>query len=180
MTLSEQAVLQALMQARIRVSAAAWLIVRDTHAAEDIFQNVAVKALTRDLSFESESALLSWAFITARHEGIDWLRRHRRETSCLDTEIMELLEREWQSGAVQPEGLRVDALRECLDAVPEESRRLLRLRYFDGHNCEEIARSMGIGLNAIYKRVSRLHESLRLCIEGKLGHAGPDLEVEAP
>jgi hypothetical protein len=27
---------------------------------------------------------------------------------------------------------------------------------------------MGVGLNAIYKRVSRLHESLRDCIEGKL------------
>ena len=180
MTLSEQAVLQALMQARVRVSAAAWLIVRDTHAAEDIFQNVAVKALTRDLSFESESALLSWAFITARREGIDWLRRHRRETSCLDTEILALLEHEWQSEAVQPEGSRVDALRECLESVPAESRLLLRLRYFDGHNCEDVARSLGIGLNAIYKRVSRLHESLRLCIEGKLGHAGSNLKTEAP
>jgi len=39
---------------------------------------------------------------------------------------------------------------------------------------------MGIGLNAIYKRVSRLHESLRLCIDGKLGRSGPDLKPEAP
>lgn len=84
MTLSEHEVLQTLMQARVRISAAAWLTVHDTHAAEDIFQNVAVKALTRDLSFDGRSALLSWAFITARREGIDWLRRHRRETSSLD------------------------------------------------------------------------------------------------
>jgi len=97
MTLSEHEVLQTLMQARVRISAAAWLMVRNTHAAEDIFQNVAVKALTRDLSFDGRSALLSWAFITARREGIDWLRRHRRETSGLDPEIMELLEQEWQS-----------------------------------------------------------------------------------
>jgi DNA-directed RNA polymerase specialized sigma24 family protein len=27
---------------------------------------------------------------------------------------------------------------------------------------------MGIALNAVYKRLSRLHESLRECIEGKL------------
>ena len=180
MTLSEHEVLQTLMQARVRISAAAWLMVRDTHAAEDIFQNVAVKALTRDLSFDGRNALLSWAFITARREGIDWLRRHRRETYCLDTEILELLEHEWQSEAVQPEGSRVDALRECLESVPGESRRLLRLRYFDGHNCEEVARSMGIGLNAIYKRVSRLHESLRLCIEEKLGPSGSNLRPEAP
>ena len=180
MTLSEHEVLQTLMQARVRISAAAWLTVRNTHTAEDIFQNVAVKAMTRDLSFDDRSALLSWAFITARREGIDWLRRHRRETSSLDPEILELLEQEWQSEAVQPEGSRMDALRECLESLPEESRRLLRLRYFDGHNCEEVARRMGIGLNAIYKRVSRLHESLRLCIDGKMGRSSPDLKPEAP
>ena len=104
MTLSEHEVLQTLMQARVRISAAAWLMVRNTHTAEDIFQNVAVKAMTRDLSFDDRSALLSWAFITARREGIDWLRRHRRETSSLDPEILELLEQEWQSEVVQHEG----------------------------------------------------------------------------
>jgi polyphosphate kinase len=93
---------------------------------------------------------------------------------------LELLEQEWQSEVVQPEGSRMDALRECLESLPAESRRLLKLRYFDGHNCEEVARSMGIGLPAIYKRVSRLHESLRLCIDGKLGRSSPDLKPEAP
>ncbi len=57
--LSEQDILQTLMKARTRLSAAAWVVVRDTHAAEDIFQNVALKAMTRDVCFETESALLS-------------------------------------------------------------------------------------------------------------------------
>jgi hypothetical protein len=35
--LSEPDILGALMKARTRLSAAAWLLVRDTHAAEDIF-----------------------------------------------------------------------------------------------------------------------------------------------
>ena len=110
MTLTEQEVLQALMKARTRVSAAAWLVVRDTHAAEDIFQNVAVKAMTRDVTFDNESALLSWALITARREGIDWLRRHKREACGLDAGILDLLEREWQSHPVQPAGARIEAL----------------------------------------------------------------------
>jgi len=85
MSLQEQDILQTLMAWRTRVSAAAWVIVRDAHAAEDIFQNVAIKAMTSEVSFATASALLSWAFITARREGIDWLRRHKRETLCLDT-----------------------------------------------------------------------------------------------
>ncbi len=171
MNLSEHDILQALMQARSRLSAAAWLVVRDTHGAEDIFQNVALKAMTRDVRFENEAALMSWAFITARREGIDWLRRHQRETLCLDGEILALLEQEWQSEAAHPAGAKVEALQDCLAAAPESARRLLKLRYFDGYSCEEVAARMGLGLNAIYKRVSRLHESLKDCIEGKLSNA---------
>jgi RNA polymerase sigma factor (sigma-70 family) len=62
-------------------------------------------------------------------------------------------------------------LQDCLLSAPESARRLLKLRYFDGYSCEEVAEQMGVGLNAIYKRVSRLHESLKECIEGKLGNS---------
>ncbi len=171
MKFTEHDILQALMKARTRLSAAAWLVMRDTHAAEDIFQNVALKAMTREVTFESEAALLSWAFITARREGIDWLRRHQRQTTGLDVDILEMLEHEWQSAPVQAAGEKIEALRTCLEAAPEPSRRLLKLRYFDGYTCEEVAEQMGLGLNAIYKRVSRLHESLKECIEGKLANA---------
>ena len=175
MPLSEKDILQTLMTWRHRVSAAAWVVVRDAHAAEDIFQNVALKAMTRDVSFDAEGALLSWAFITARREGLDWLRKHRRETVGLEPGLLELLDGEWTHA---PAGnARTDALRDCLDATPEESRRLLKLRYFDGHSCDEVADRMGVGLNAIYKRISRLHESLRMCIEGKLAMPAPQPEA---
>ena len=84
------------MSQRDRVSAAAWLVVRDAHTAEDIFQNVALKAMTKGTQFESGGALMSWAFITARREGIDWLRRKKNAPVCLDNTILELLEQEWQ------------------------------------------------------------------------------------
>ena len=50
MTISEQDILRTLMKSRDRIAAAAWVVVRDTHAAEDIFQNVALKALTKEVS----------------------------------------------------------------------------------------------------------------------------------
>lgn len=168
MELTDEEVLQLLMKWRTRVSAAAWTVVRDAHAAEDIFQNVALKAMTRDVRFESEAALLSWAFVLARREGIDWLRRRRRETLGLDDELLGLLDQEWLSAPSHPSGAKIEALRGCIAAAPGSARELLRLRYFEGHSCEEVAGRMGIGLNAVYKRVSRLHEDLRRCVEAKL------------
>ena len=139
MAFSDDDILRTLMRSRDRISAAAWVVVRDAHAAEDIFQNVALKAITRDVSFEAEGAVLSWAFITARREGIDWLRRHRRELVGLDAEALALLEREWLSEGAARAGARTAALRECLDAAPENARQLLRIRYFEGYSWGEMA-----------------------------------------
>ncbi|MFO0914464.1 MAG: sigma-70 family RNA polymerase sigma factor [Pirellulales bacterium] len=172
MSLSESTVIQTLMQRRAQVSAAAWLVVRDAHAAEDIFQNVVLKAMTRDVSFESEGALLSWAFITARRAGIDWVRRQGRESRCLPTEILELIDQEWIAQPAMSAGGRLEALKQCLEAAPEVSRLMVRLRYFEGCTCEEVAQRLGIGLDAIYKRFSRLHESLQQCVENRLREQG--------
>ena len=166
--LSDQDILRTLMRSRDRISAAAWLVVRDAQAAEDIFQNVALKAITREVSFEAEGAVLSWAFITARREGIDWLRRHRREAAGFDREILELMEQGWLAETADRGNSRMQALRECLDAMPEKSRKLLRLRYVEGYRCTEIAEKLETGLHAIYKRLSRLHHGLRNCIELRL------------
>jgi RNA polymerase sigma-70 factor (ECF subfamily) len=156
------------MQSRGRIEAAAWVVVRDAHAVEDIFQNVVLKALTKPISFEAEGAVLSWGFITARREGIDWLRRHRNESIGLDPEILELLEQEWLSETASRGEARLEALRTCLKALPEKSSRLLRLRYFEDNSCGEVAKKLGTGLNAVYKRLSRLHQSLKACIELRL------------
>lgn len=173
MKLTEQDILHCLMQARTRLSSAAWLVVRDTHAAEDIFQNVTLKALSGRGAFESEAALLSWAYITARREGIDWLRKHGRESVGLDSELLDLLDRDWQA-AGPASGARADALADCLANVPESGRELLRLRYFDGFSCNEVAARLGLGLDAVYQRLSRLHRTLRQCVEGKLAQAQGD------
>ncbi len=171
MTISEQDILQTLMKSRDRIAAAAWVVVRDAHAAEDIFQNVALKALTKEISFEAEGAVLSWAFITARREGIDWLRRHRKELTGLDSEILELLRQEWLSESADCGEQRMEALRACLKTLPAKSSRLLRLRYFEGDNCGEVAKKLGTGLNAVYKRLSRLHQGLKECIELRLNES---------
>jgi len=168
MTISEHDILQTLMKSRDRIAAAAWVVVRDAHAAEDIFQNVALKALTKEVNFESEGSVLSWAFITARREGIDWLRRHRREWTGLDSEVLDLLEQDWLSEPAHNGAVRMEALRMCLKKLPEKSNRLLRLRYFESNNCREIAEQLGTELHTIYKRLSRLHKGLKECVEYRL------------
>jgi RNA polymerase sigma-70 factor (ECF subfamily) len=85
----------------------------------------------------------------------------------LDDDVLELLEAEW-AAAPALGGARVDALRDCLDRAPADARRLLELRYFEGRSCDEVAAESGLGLAAVYQRLSRLHRALKLCIERRL------------
>ena len=169
---SQDEILKVLMGSRERISAAAWLVARDAQTAEDIFQNVSIKAITKDVEFNSEAAVLSWAFISARREAIDWLRRCSREKFGLDESVLQMLEQDWLAESPQLGGDRVEALRKCVDALPDKSSRMLRLRYFEGYSCGDVAMKLEIGLNAIYKRISRLHQGLRDCVELKLSAKG--------
>ena len=126
------------------------------------------KAMAKEVTFDSEGALMSWAFITARREGIDWLRRQKNAPVSLDETILEVLEAEWANEALGQASGRSQALRDCLGELPAKSRELLKLRYFDGKRCEQVASTLGTKLDAVYKRLSRLHLALKGCIETKL------------
>jgi RNA polymerase sigma-70 factor, ECF subfamily len=172
MPLDHETILKHLFEARQRLSGVVWLMVRDAQAAEDLFQNVALKSVTKNVSFEHEGALLSWAMVSIKREAIDWLRKRRPETLGLEAEVLDLISEEW-SARPQPEGQRMEALRECLDGVPEKSRQLLHMRYFDGHSCDEVARKVGANVDAVYQRLSRLHRQLKQCVEQRLNPTTP-------
>ncbi len=172
MPLSEKEILRFLMQSRERISAAAWLVVKDAHVAEDIFQNTVLKAVTKDVNFEAEAALFSWAFITARRDSLNWIRKHRRESVGIDEDILTLIHQDWQNDHLKPKGNRFELLRDCMEELPQKSEKILRLRYFEGLSCGEIADSISITLDAVYKRISRIQNSLRKCVELKMEPGG--------
>ena len=172
MPLSEKEILRFLMQSRERISAAAWLVVKDAHVAEDIFQNTVLKAVTKDVNFDAEAALFSWAFITARRDSLNWIRKHRRESVGFDEDILTLIHQDWQNDHLNPKGNRFELLRDCMEELPQKSEKILRLRYFEGLSCGEIADSISITLDAVYKRLSRIQNSLRKCVELKTEPGG--------
>jgi RNA polymerase sigma-70 factor (ECF subfamily) len=172
MPLSEKEILRFLMQSRERISAAAWLVVKDAHVAEDIFQNTVLKAVTKDVSFEAKAALFSWAFITARRDSLNWCRKHGRESVGIDEDILTLIHQDWQNDHLNPKGNRFELLRDCMEELPQKSEKILRLRYFEGLSCGEIADSISITLDAVYKRISRIQNSLRKCVELKMEPGG--------
>src|SRR5438874_4868233 len=144
MTLGKDMIVQALLHERIRISGSVMPIVRDAHAVDDLFQQVVLKALQTCDHFTEQEHLLAWALRSIRHRAIDLLRSRRIQ--CVDEAVLDLLEQHWARTSTDEITGRVEALRQCLENLPERSRSLLRLRYEEGLSCAGVA--------------ERLHQSL--------------------
>ena len=165
--LTQDELIRTLLAQRARISAGVWLVVRDVHLAEDVFQEVMVKALAAEAPFTNEGHLLSWCRVTARNVALNLMRKRGRESTTLSGDIMELLESESEAqGCLTPQ--RLEALQECVEELPEESRAFMDARYYEGRTCAELAATFRTRIDAVYQRLSRLHRALRLCVENKL------------
>ena len=165
--MTEELLVKTLLDARPRLVAGAFAVVRDAHLAEDVFQEVLLRALRMRASFSDEGGVLAWARVTARNLGIDQVRRAGRLGEILSQLALDALEARMEETA-DPQRQRVEAMRVCLEKLPDESRALLRMRYDEGRKGEELARLLRRSEAAIYKTLSRLHQALRQCINQRL------------
>ncbi|MGP4096240.1 RNA polymerase sigma factor [Nonomuraea sp. KM90] len=105
---------------------------RDPHLAEDLAQETFVKATRALLGWRGENPA-AWLLTIARNVLVDHVRRMRRELPLPD------------AGELGVPPLHVAALdvRDALDRLPEQHRRLLRLVYFEGFSLVEVAAMTG-------------------------------------
>ncbi|GAA3682055.1 hypothetical protein GCM10022224_052990 [Nonomuraea antimicrobica] len=105
---------------------------RDPHLAEDLAQETFIKATRALLGWRGENPG-AWLLAIARNVLIDHVRRTRRELPLPDPE--ELAVPAFDVSAVE--------VREALDRVPEQHRRLLTLVYLEGFSLVEVAAMTG-------------------------------------
>jgi RNA polymerase sigma factor (sigma-70 family) len=70
-----------------------------------------------------------------------------------------------------------ETLNDCLKKLSGESQKILLLRYEGERNCSEVASLMGISLDSVYKRLSRIHLKLRDCVNTTAGMNSPSRRI---
>jgi RNA polymerase sigma-70 factor (ECF subfamily) len=141
---------------------------RDVHQAEDVFQEVMIKALRMQESFSDEAGLLAWARVSMRNQGVDYVRRAGRLDTILSELALDAVSQRLEDGAPAATALKVKALRHCVENLPRESRCLLRMRYDEGRSGRDLAALLRRSEDAIYKALSRLHAALRKCAQERI------------
>jgi RNA polymerase sigma-70 factor (ECF subfamily) len=111
---------------------------------EDVFEKIQRKLGDFD---ESKASLNTWVFTITRNTVIDYFRRSKPSEE-LDENLSD--DSEVDEGVLQNETL--GELASALQALPEEMRAIIVLRYYDGKPLTEIAEIMGLSYGAVKLR----------------------------
>lgn len=145
--------------------------VSDATVADDLVQDIFLKALVTDGSGRSIANVTAWLYTAARTTLIDYYRA-QGDTHTNHTDIDELHELDLDQLISKEDNIAIHAkLAECLrpfiDQLAPKYRDALIASDLDGTSLKHIAENEGVSLSAIKSRVSRgrimLKEKLLAC-----------------
>ena len=98
--------------------------------ANDVMQNVFIKAWTHLDSFHQEARLYTWLYRIAVNESLDFMRRQKNQALSTDDVDSSIANRLMADRYFDGDETEVQ-LQEAIAQLPEVQRRVFTLRYFD-------------------------------------------------
>jgi RNA polymerase sigma-70 factor (ECF subfamily) len=143
----------------------------DASMAEDVFQQTFLQVYLKCDQFEPQRKFRPWLYAVATNQAIDYQRhygRHRttsldRQMSCCDESengsFGELFDSPRPGPVEENQSLEQAAeVRRAVDDLPEQTKQVVLLVYFQGMKYREAARALGVPLGTVK---SRLHGAIQ-------------------
>ncbi|WP_146399420.1 sigma-70 family RNA polymerase sigma factor [Planctomycetes bacterium CA13] len=166
--MNPQKITETLLQQRLSLTSYVYSVCRNYHLAEDVFQEMCVKAVSERERFTSKDHLVNWFRVSSRNRAIDIIRTREGRYVGLSTETLDLLEENWTEAGDSWRELRFEALAQCMEMLTPRSQEIVKLRYFENRSGGEIASFIGGKVESAYQLISRIHKTLGNCISQRL------------
>ena len=140
---------------------------RDSHAAEDVLQEVAVDASRNFHRYDSAKPFGAWLIGIARQRMVDHYRRADKRPLQLSEELEQVLSEAYADYASNVED-RLVALRVCMKRLPERHQELVNQRYGLGVSLADAAAMIGSNAKAVNAMLTRIRKKLADCVEQRL------------
>jgi RNA polymerase sigma-70 factor (ECF subfamily) len=115
-----------------------------------------------------EASFYTWACRVAYLEVL-YFRRNNRRDNLLTERALGLLRDEAIRRSDEFE-LREEALEKCLEKLSEQDRTLIVERYYNDLAPKQIAERLGSSIHSIYRSFTRIHDTLRRCVNRTLAY----------
>ena len=134
---------------------------------EDLLQQVALTVARRFEEYDETRPFLGWALWLARSRITDFYRTQHRRPQLLNDALLERLAESFMEHREEISH-RHEALEKCLEKLPERSRSIIRLKYYDGLSSDKIAAAIRSTPSSVRVTLHRIREALTDCIQRRL------------
>lgn len=159
-------------EANLRAFVAA--LVRNRQDCEDVFQETALTLWRKYDEYDPQRPFGAWAKGIAAKKVLQCRTKSGRVPTPFSPEtistIIDALER--NEPKRPPWSTAVEALEKCAEALPEQHREILGMRYSQGWSISQIAKRLGNTPTALAMTFSRIRARLYDCVQLRLGHSG--------
>lgn len=141
--------------------------------ADDVLQETSLTMWDKFDASGPPTDFLAWGRRVAYHKVLDFYKKSRRAQSRL-SQIF--LERVAAVAAQDSTNLQLDDRREalagCMEKLAERDRDLLSRRFADGATTQSTSEQLGRSVDAVYKSLAKLRQSLFECVQKTLAREG--------
>ena len=147
----------------------AYSFVRDRGIAEDISQEVFLKAYKYIDNFRGDASLKSWIYRITVNTSMDFLKKKSLKQMLLENSFLENFNRTESAETSYLEADRNEQLLQIIITLPMKYRTVIVLHYFYDLKINELSDVLDLKINTVKTRLSRGRELLRRKIEAKRG-----------
>lgn len=174
MPVDHDTIVKVLVAGRGKMIAYILTLTQDLHASEDVYQTVLMRALRDCDKIDGPEHLMNWARRVARNATIDGLKSAGRHAVSLDTDVLAMLESDWERLDADAPTAMSEVLGDCLEELSPQARELVRLRFAEDLTVKQVADRVDRPLSSVYVSMSRIYKKLSRCVEGKLAEERAD------
>lgn len=132
--------------------------VQNKHDAEDILQDIFLKAYRNLSLLKDEDKSQAWLFQIARNTVIDYYRRQKTGVNISGFPEDSIIE---PAAAIDKNQNIIPCLRSMIGFLPEKYRQAIVLSEFDGLTQRDLAEKTGLSLSGAKSRVQRARKELK-------------------
>ena len=159
------------LQCRVELVAYARSLLGNYTVAEDAVQEAFLVVIKKFDQFQEGTSMIKWCRSIVRVAILRMNQQRRREQTLADCLLEDAIDGafdEFQTARHDDTEAWQQALRRCLDRVPQRAHSVLKARFVDEMSYQQIGKRLGMTLEAVRKSLFRYKKQVRSCVETSL------------
>lgn len=137
---------------------------------EDVFQDTCLVLWQKYSEFEPGTNFVAWALRIAQNKAMNFRQKQTRYAT-FTAGLRDTLLTEFADRTAETANSNLSALSECMDQLPPNDQRMMKLSYVEDIPVRQLADALGRSPESVHNSLLRIRNTLLDCLHRKLNQA---------